>query len=216
MGLWITLRQNLEESYFRQHLLNLLSKQIRGNYVILASGYFYSRNYEILDHQLLRTIQDNDDITDIMVVGSMGSSSAAVRDFCKRLNDEWGGNVIQRKVKGNNWHAKIAMKLQMQNKDKIPVCAIIGSSNLTRPAYGILNDPPNTSIFSRFNHECDVVIFAENWSNETLENPPSNFPGFKGQDIGSIYFTDLPKGCPDELHQMKHLLNEIEKNIKTE
>lgn len=213
MGLWITLRQNMEVSYFRHHLLNLLSKQIRGNYVILASGYFHSRNYEILDHQLLQAIQDNDDITDIMVIGAMGSSSIAFTEFCDKLDNEWGGNVIQRKIKGNNWHAKIAMKLQLQNETKIPVCAIIGSSNLTRPAYGILNDLPINSEFSHFNHECDVVIFTRDWFNGFSVCPPDYFPGFKGQDLGSIYFSDLPDGCPDELSQMEKLLIEIEENI---
>lgn len=213
MGLWITLRQNLEESFFRQHLLNLLSEQIRGNYVILTSGYFYSRNYEILDHQLLQTIQENDELTDIMVIGAMSGSSAAFTDFCQRLDNEWEGNVIPKKIKGNNWHAKIAMKLVSENGMRNPTCAVIGSSNLTRPAYGIPDDPPNNSEFKKFNHECDVVIFSKNWFKESHIDSPKSFPGYKGQDLGSIYFTELPEGCPDELHQMKKLLMEIEENI---
>jgi len=212
MGLWITLRQNLEESFFRQHLLNLVSNQISGNYLFLASGYFNSRNYPILDDHLLEAIQDGN-LTDIVVIGAMNSSSAAFNAFWNKLDTEWDGNVIPKKIKGNNWHAKIAMKLESNNTEKVPVCSIIGSSNLTRPAYGIPNEPPEAPEFTRFNHECDVVIFTNDWFGKTPNQLSNFFPGFKDQDLGSIYFPDLPKGCPNELDQMKKLLKEIEENI---
>jgi len=212
MGIWITLRQNLEESFFRQHLLNLVSDQIRGNYLILASGYFNSRDYPILDDRLLDTIQKGN-ITDIVVIGAMNSSSKAFKAFCKKLDDEWSGNVIPKKIRGNNWHAKIAMKLESSDRGKIPVCAIIGSSNLTRPAYGVPDEPPDAPEFKHFNHECDVVIFTKDWFGRTTSEIPPSFPGFKKQDLGSIYFADLPDGYPNELDQMKKLLTEIEENI---
>jgi hypothetical protein len=216
MGLWITLRQNLDESFFRQHLLNLISDQIRGNYLILASGYFNSRNYEILDDRLLQAIIDNRNLSKIMVVGAIAPSSTAFTEFCERLSDEWsevGREVTSIRFRGNKWHAKIAMKLQLRDGDKTPVCAIIGSSNLTRPAYGVPGEPPDAPEYKHFNHECDVVIFVKDWYGITTEKIPPLFPGFKKQDLGSIYFTDLPDGCPNELDQMKRLLKEIEENI---
>lgn len=58
------------------------------------------------------------------------------------------------------------------------------------------------------------MIFSKDWFGNNTVNPPKFFPGFDQQDLGSIYFQDLPEGCPNELDQMKMLLKEIEGHIR--
>jgi hypothetical protein len=222
MGLWITLRMDKERSFFRQNLLQMISNQreLDGDCLVLASGYFWeeiepktSEKYSISIDRLVEAIKDNERITEVQVIGAMGSP-ARFNTFCDNLETEWRP-VIRREVKAKNWHAKVAMKLHSDpaNGEKIPVCAIIGSSNLTRPSYGIRDDVPENvrSSFGKFNHECDVLIFSNaGFSNNQAETKSPVFPGFDGQAIGSIYFSELPKDCPDEIEQMKRLWHDID------
>jgi hypothetical protein len=198
----------------------MISPQIEGDSLILASGFFQEdpeKDYSILDDRLLDALLSNEIITDILAVGAM-RSPAPFNEFCKKLDENWEGTLTTNRK--SNWHAKIAMKLKSRLVDtdkieKIPVCAIIGSSNLTRPAYGIAGDiPENVTSRLNFNYECDVVIFAKDWFGNITKAPPKFFPGFDRQDFGSIYFQDLPYGCPDEIDQMKMLLKEIEGHIR--
>lgn len=138
MGLWITLRRDRETSFFRRHLLNMISPQIEGNSLILCSGFFQEdpeKDYSILDDRLIDAIRSNKKINEIQAIGAM-RSPAPFNEFCNKLKENWDGELITKRK--SNWHAKIAMKLKPADQiGKIPVCAIIGSSNLTRPAYGI-------------------------------------------------------------------------------
>ena len=225
MGLWITLRMDKERSFFRQNLLQMISNQQKfdGDCLVLASGYFWeeidpkeSDKYSISLDRLANAIKDNERIREVQVIGAMGSPTR-LNAFCDNLEDELNGReIVRREIKGKNWHAKVAMKLHSDpaSGEKIPVCAIIGSSNLTRPAYGIKDDIPEnvSSSFGKFNHECDVLIFSNaGFSNSQDNIKPPVFPGFDGQAIGSIYFTELPKDCPDEIEQMKRLWRDIDK-----
>lgn len=101
--------------------------------------------------------------------------------------------------------------------EKRPVCAIIGSSNLTRPAYGTSLFKPRKEIskFTRFNHECDVVIFVnEDIAQDNFtDNQAHIFPGFVKQDYGSIYFEKLSPGT-DELQQLTGLMKDINASTK--
>src|SRR5512136_32615 len=113
MGLWITLRRDRYQSYFRQNLLTMISNRspLIGNRLYLASGYFQDKSapdYSILDDSLLASICANPDITDINVIGAK-NGGYQFKNFCKRLRDDWGSITI-RKPRTNNWHAKIAIK----------------------------------------------------------------------------------------------------------
>jgi hypothetical protein len=230
MGLWITLRQNRKNSFFRDNLLQLISNQreLDGDCLILASGYFSEdkrfpsppKKYSISEDKLAETIQSNDRIKEIRVIGAKDSSDK-FNNFCTYLDLKWGKNVQRWELKKKNWHAKIAMKLKSnpekgKHDEKIPVCAIIGSSNLTRPAYGIAGYKPRKEIsnFNSFNHECDVMIFVnDGFVQDDSINPPSSVvPGFTKQEVGSIYFKNLPKGTT-ELEQLNGIWHDINKMI---
>jgi hypothetical protein len=66
--------------------------------------------------------------------------------FVQRLVRE-GVNVEAFYAPRRNWHAKIALRLD----SNLPVAGIVGSSNLTRPAF----DEP----YNRWNFEGDVLIW---------------------------------------------------------
>jgi hypothetical protein len=225
MGLWITLRQNKENSFFRQHLLNMISDRIDGDSLILAYGYFQEevtsqqnpKKYSTSEDLLIDAIIKNEQIQEIRVIGAKGSSGPFNR-FCNKLQTQWRRPPLRQEIKGKNWHAKVAMKLKTITRDdgaieKRPVCAIIGSSNLTRPAYGTVLFKPRQEIskFNHFNHECDVVIFVnEDIAQDNFTDRKSHFfPGFEKQEYGSIYFEKLPPGT-DELQQLSGLLNDID------
>lgn len=56
--------------------------------------------------------------------------------------------AVQKRIPSMGWHAKVFLAKQAGT----PLVAIIGSSNITRRAFGELKD---------FNYECDVVIWDE-------------------------------------------------------
>lgn len=72
--------------------------------------------------------------------------------FCKSMEQKMGNNMTLYKARTNTWHAKIMIGKIKQNdsNDLMPGIAMIGSSNLTRPAFGIS---------SPYNYECDVVFW---------------------------------------------------------
>jgi hypothetical protein len=122
----------------------------------LCSGYISEGRYSIL----------NDGLIDAMRKGCSGKGSEVVlvggrfygvqaRSWIQRFDRfiqgvKRGGVQITPYIspKGK-WHAKIAMKL----KDDTPMAGIIGSSNLTGPAY--------RERYSGYSHECDVVIWRD-------------------------------------------------------
>jgi len=217
MGLWITLRKNNEHSFFQENLLRIISNQdeLDGNRLILASGYFSEDprpKYSILDDHLLPAIRDNGNITKIDVIGTKGSLQTFNR-FCSKLETESGKPVTKRKPSSSNWHAKIAMKLKSTTAGELPVCAIIGSSNLTRPAYGINPPPEGVNTGVNFNYECDVLIFLNDGFFNILheKGPAAVFPGIDNQEFGSIFYKKLPRGTT-ELEQLKGLWKEIEES----
>jgi len=220
MGLWITLRRDKQTSFFRQHLLNMVSPLIEGDSLILASGFFQedpTKDYAVLNDRLLDAICSNEKIRNIQIIGAM-RSPAPFRQFCDKLEENWPHGRPERH-RMSNWHAKIAMKLKtpLNGTEKIPVCAIIGSSNLTRPAYGVENDVPSAVTSKiKFNYECDVLIFSNDAFpiENSRDAPIKVFPGFRNQDYWSIYYPDMPEGAPNETDQMKMLLKEIEDHIK--
>jgi hypothetical protein len=221
MGLWITLRKKKEKSFFRDNLLNMISnqKELDGNSLILASGYFSeyeSSPYSILGDDLLRTIQENENIKGVTVIGAMGLGQKPIKTFntfCTRLRQGLVGRTItKRRPENNKWHAKIAMKLRSDENGITPVCAIIGSSNLTRSSYGKNPPPQNVKPLPHFNYECDVLIFINDGFTNHLDlktAPEKIFPEITKRENGSIYFPEIRDFSPPESEQLLHLWKEI-------
>jgi len=158
VGIAIILRKDAQKSYFRDSLLHLI--QMPGtNRLLLCSGYISEGKYSILNDRLIDAMRRgcSGKGSEVVLIGGRFYGTQAyswIRRFDRFIQGMQAGGIrvspfISPKGK---WHAKIAMKL----KNNIPMAAIIGSSNLTGPAY--------REGYSGFSHECDVVIWREDAS----------------------------------------------------
>lgn len=157
MPLKVTLRNNLATSKFKHLLLGLINSPI-GNDLVLGTGYVWEditgKSYQIskdlLGAALAKSITGN--LTTIAGKIAYRYNYKHYVNFVTSLRTTYGMTVTAKVAPQKNWHAKIAIKL---NQGK-PIAALIGSSNLTAPAFA---EPPQTS---RWNFECDVLIWLDN------------------------------------------------------
>ena len=156
MPVKVVLRTSKSHSPFRDILNRLITCPI-GESLILCSGYIWepdadSSTYKILDDGLLETIKKG--CASGVTVTVAGKFSEEVwkehyRNFVFRLRDA-GVRVQAFVAPKKNWHAKIAIRL----KGKVPIAALVGSSNLTGPAYRLNS--------CHWNFESDVLIWPNN------------------------------------------------------
>ena len=194
LGMQILLRTEGSTSYFRRYLLKLVNLP-RSNRLLLCSGYTQeSRGYSILNDQLLATIVSND-LEVITVAGKLSHNwPNQYRDFVRRLRAS-GISLKSYRARRKNWHAKVAIKL----RGDVPVAGIIGSSNLTRPAYG---EP-----FADYNYEADVVVWVDKpHISRSFEEDTRALP----DPLGPIRVVLNPEvEQPDEVTRLKALYREI-------
>lgn len=70
-------------------------------------------------------------------------------------------NVDAYVAPSRNWHAKIAIRLDAMGE---PIVGLVGSSNLTRPAYGIMS--------VNWNFEADVLIWTPDSERDKIFGRP--------------------------------------------
>lgn len=152
MGLAIFLRKRLSPNYFRELLIDSLKTGL-GNEVLLCSGFFQEKKYgnyfSVSTEGSFSTLLKKHNIK-LKTVGIHNDSWLA--DY-KNFRDNLlkSGVSIHAKISPNyKWHAKIFI---LKNNGK-PIFGIVGSSNMTRPAFG-------TS--SPFNFEADVVMWLDEY-----------------------------------------------------
>lgn len=170
MSIEITLRRKNDYSPFRQKLLQVCKFPVKG-YLILCTGYIWEDSkYSILDDDLLSSIYKNNKI--LCIAGKIDDVKwlGSYKNFVQKLKTKVKC-VKAVTVPEKNWHAKIALKLDEKQN---PIVAIIGSSNLTRPAYG---ENPEYD----WNYECDVII----WRDEKTKASYSE--GSDPSDIDDLY-----------------------------
>lgn len=193
------------------------TRDLEGNRLILASGYFseYEHDkYSICADELRDSISTNQNIHEIDIIGGKGSKKS-FDTFCEKIKSLGRKPFIPIRMSKNNWHAKIAMILKSDNGSErgiIPVCAIVGSSNLTRPAFGISPPPEGVPSEVRFNYECDVLIFSNEYFStiSDISRLETIFPHINELKEGSIYFPKIDeKYSLSELKQLKALFNLI-------
>jgi len=152
MPIKIALRKDAEQSPFRR-MLEMLLTSPAGDSAILCSGYIWQPNdgrYNVLDDGLRQSI----------LAGCAGGTLTTIagkfypdyyevyyRNFIEDLRYH-GINVVPFYAPKKNWHAKIAIRTNNHH----PVAALVGSSNLTGPAYGIRRN---------WNYEADVLIWMD-------------------------------------------------------
>ena len=169
MGVVITLRKNKGTSYYKEMIIGLLDAcHTEGNKVLLCSGYYQQSDYSACGYGVITgdkkstgiiiPEKDHNGLTlEDCIKYSYDWVLAGIKGDDKYLNYEnfiqvlrhSGRTVKAYKSKSKNWHAKVFMIL----KDDKPIVCIIGSSNMTGPAFG--------TEYTRFNHETDVLIWDE-------------------------------------------------------
>jgi hypothetical protein len=152
LPLKITLRKDKKSSPFRQ-MLNMLLQSPAGDSAILCSGYIWQpagNCYNILDDGLRSAIVSGCSGGTLTTVAGKFSYSY-YKDYYRRFIRDLrsnGVNVDPYYAPKKNWHAKIAVRMSGNR----PVAALVGSSNLTGPAYGVNRN---------WNFEADVLIWTE-------------------------------------------------------
>lgn len=153
MPVRITLRSTIEFSPYRELLSRLIESPI-GDSVVLCSGYIQIiGKYNILTDELLNSIRKGCALGKVITIaGKFDDENTywldSYKRFIRTLRNA-GIPVDPYIAPERNWHAKIAIRL---NKNT-PVAALIGSSNLTRPAYSLIGE--------KWNFEGDVLIWSD-------------------------------------------------------
>jgi hypothetical protein len=197
MPVRLTLRSNKDFSPFREMLKWLIEAPV-GDSMLLCSGYIWEPRwgYRVLDDELLVSIKKGCTSGKIVTVAGK-LENEMWRDFygnfVHRLRSS-GVSLESYVAPEHNWHAKIAMRL----KEDVPVAAIVGSSNLTGPAYRL--DPEN------WNFEGDVLIWKPDPALDTYFRRP-----FRTQSqLGDIHLIlDPSVRQPDEEAQMIALFKDV-------
>lgn len=218
MPVRVTLRTGRDSSPFRV-LLRKLIELPDGDSVVLCSGYIQevdpsinTRSYNLSEDQLLASLKKgchNGKVT--TVAGKLKHYGKSPSQWEKKYTlfiqhlKAAGLNVEAWSAPKKNWHAKIAIRL----KNDTPIAILLGSSNLTRPAFGIDNYPPRFNVFKEWNFEGDVLIWDDPHYNGIFKEPID-----PQQRIGDMVLVlDREVRQPDEQQQLwkiyKYVMDEI-------
>jgi hypothetical protein len=147
----IFLRKTGTVNKFRDAILNTLRTDLVDN-ALLCSGFFqdnfkYSAgaDFDLISHRACAPLS-------ITTLGLYSYSwKAQYTTFFTQLKAQNSCScfsAMQKRIPSMGWHAKVFLA---KNGTK-PLVGIIGSSNITRRAFGVFKD---------FNYECDVVMWDE-------------------------------------------------------
>lgn len=213
MPLSILFRRRQDYSPFRTQLHRLVNMVNNGT-LILCTGYITEQEqkgyYGVLGDELLTALENGCYWGSIKTIaGKFGSDNdknqsrpsptstfwlTCYRTFVERI--EKAGLAIDAYIATElNWHAKIAICLDSK---KEPIAAIIGSSNLTGPAYGINRG---------WNYECDVTIWRPDVHlNNTLGKPDTDMVDF--EFLSALVNSEVAQ--PNEIAFMNRLKEDVE------
>lgn len=152
MPIAIIFRKQLSVNNFRDMVIGALNSGC-GDNAIICSGYFQEAlgvrgtSYRASQEPGFIQALTRNEIA-LITVGIYNSSwKTSYVNFRDSLRMA-GVNVAARYVRDLRWHAKVFILSHGQD----PIFGIVGSSNITRPAFGTIKD---------FNYECDVVIWPK-------------------------------------------------------
>jgi HKD family nuclease len=169
MPVRVTLRTSKKFSPYRI-LLRKLIELPDGDSLVLCSGYIQqtspmsSRGYKILGDELLPSIYKGCAKGSVKTIAGKFEYRSWLeyyQNFVDGLRKA-GVNVNPYCAPKKNWHAKIAIRLK---QDK-PIAALIGSSNLTGPAFGINR--------AHWNFEGDVLMWGDTAYNSYFKQQLDN------------------------------------------
>lgn len=106
-------------------------------------------------------------------------------------------SAIQKRIPNMGWHAKVFLAKQGDT----PLVGIVGSSNITRRAFGLDKD---------FNYECDVVFWDESISD--IDRAMSAAIGSPG-DISDVIVANYDDSHPANRQPLQDRLSALEAEI---
>ncbi|XOZ33951.1 phospholipase D family protein [Halomonadaceae bacterium KBTZ08] len=196
MALAIILRNQLPVNRFRDLLIGSI-KTGAGDNALLCSGFF-QENFKGSAYQASLEANFATEVArskiELNTVGiHNGSWKQSYRNFRDNMRSK-GSKIKCYYKNGLRWHAKVFI-LSEGNE---PRFGIIGSSNITRTAFGSV---------SNFNYECDVMLWPDDcksideWFDEQLAG--NNFPY---EVIRAPYVPDMNNGITvqDRLNSLKN------------
>jgi len=150
MALAIILRKQLSINRFRDLMIDAINTG-QGNNALLCSGFFqedyHGYGYRATQERNFAKILASKRIS-LITVGIYHAYWK--QSYVKFKNNllAAGVNISAKYKNGLKWHAKVFIL----SRDQDPIFGIVGSSNITRRAFGSSID---------FNYECDAVIWPD-------------------------------------------------------
>lgn len=173
MPVTLVLRHRKDQSPFRRLLLGLVAAP-GADSLIIGSGYIWEPSppftYAILADQLGAAIANGcaaGEVTTIAGKLTIAKWRAYYANFVNGLR-QVHPHVVPLFAPRRNWHAKIAIR---HDSGAAPIAALVGSSNLTGPAFA----EPHLA----WNYECDALIWQDT-------------------PVLTSYFRDLLRDLPDD------------------
>ncbi|MFW6002727.1 MAG: hypothetical protein ACOCQD_05240 [archaeon] len=216
-----SLRTSKNNSMFKEYLLNALcwASEEKDMGVIISTGYYWENPGMHYTHKFSASKEPNQRGLSFMSIplrcGSIPSeislygckgSKQYFKDFKQSLVS-YGYNIIRAKRKGNV-HAKFFAIYKKRRGLRIPIFEIIGSSNLTNPAFG-------THVKGLFNHETDLIIINDTSLQTYLEKI---IKGNNLDEIGDFINTRLEysdQNTENLSERMLKFMNEFENLFNT-
>ena len=206
MGLVIFLRKRQNENWFRKLLVNSMDTGL-GNNVLLCSGffqeYFKGGPYQVSTEANFDNVLLKHKIS-LTTVGVHNSSwLAPYKHFRNNLQTQ-GIKVSAKLSTTFHWHAKI----YILKKDDRPIFGIVGSSNMTRNAFGVTNP---------FNFEADVFLWLDEFKelNDLITQSLSEIQQFNSEVIVADYDVEKNFGLTIE-DRLKQLSSDVENGELTD
>ena len=166
MGVIVTLRENSATSCFKEFFYAIFDKYPQIDEVLICSGYYQER-YRGYPYEAVRETLNGLSMADklrniprVSLIGirdSFGGGQISdwhqsfidfVGDLRHDVNDPNGDRIKAYYDNQGNWHAKEMIALVQGQA----VAGIIGSSNFTAPAFGVVGT-------TSFNVEADTVLY---------------------------------------------------------
>lgn len=170
MGIAIVLRQTLHVNLFRDFLVGSIQRRF-GDSALLCSGFFQEQ-FKASSYKATDELNFSQEVaTSKLQLTTVGIHNNAWKPSYVNFKNNMlikGANIQAYYKSGSKWHAKVFI-LSLQNK---PIFGIIGSSNITRSAFGTIQN---------FNFECDVMLWDKSnvslskWMEESISKVESPF-----------------------------------------
>jgi len=200
MGLVIFLRKRQNENWFRKLLINSIDTGL-GDNVLLCSGffqeYFKGGAYQVSTEANFDGVLLKHKINLTTVGVHNPQWLTPYKNFRDNLKNQ--GVVVSAKLSTTfHWHAKIFIL----KKDNRPIFGIVGSSNMTRNAFGVTTP---------FNFEADVFLWLDEFKelNDLITESLAEIQQFNSEVIIADYDPEKNFGLTIE-DRLKQLVSDVE------